>query len=34
MREKKGFLLQTVSQMNTGAIVTGLGFCCTWLCPP
>lgn len=26
MREKKGFLLQTVSQMNTGAIVTGLGF--------
>ena len=26
MREKKGVLLQTVSQMNTGAIVTGLGF--------
>lgn len=26
MREKKGFLLQTVSQMNAGAIVTGVGF--------
>ncbi len=26
MREKKGFLLQTVQQMNAGAIVSGLGF--------
>lgn len=26
MREKKGFLLQTVRQMNAGAIVSGLGF--------
>lgn len=26
MREKKGFLLQTVKQMNTGAIVSGLSF--------
>lgn len=26
MRENKGFLLQTVSQMNSGAIVSGLGF--------
>lgn len=25
MREKKGFLLQTVRQMNAGAIVSGLG---------
>lgn len=26
MREKKGFLLRTVRQMNAGAIVSGLGF--------
>ena len=26
MKEKKGFLLQTVKQMNAGAIVSGLGF--------
>lgn len=26
MREKKGFLLQTVRQMNAGAVVSGLGF--------
>lgn len=26
MREKKRFLLQTAKQMNTGAIVSGLGF--------
>ncbi len=26
MREKRGFLLQTVGQMNAGAIVSGLGF--------
>lgn len=26
MREKKGFLLQTVKQINAGAIVSGLGF--------
>lgn len=26
MREKKGILLQTVKQMNAGAIVSGLGF--------
>lgn len=26
MREKKRFLLQTVKQMNAGAIVSGLGF--------
>ena len=26
MREKKGFLLQTVKQMNAGAVVSGLGF--------
>lgn len=26
MREKKSFLLQTVEQMNAGAIVSGLGF--------
>lgn len=26
MRERSGFLLQTVGQMNAGAIVSGLGF--------
>ena len=26
MREKKGFLLQTVRQMDAGAVVSGLGF--------
>ena len=26
MREKKGFLLQTVKQMNAGAVASGLGF--------
>lgn len=26
MREKKGLLLQTVKQMNAGAIISGLGF--------
>lgn len=26
MKEKKGFLLRTVKQMNIGAVVSGLGF--------